>query len=65
MIGGASDSGASKSGNGSEVREKPRGVRDASKEETKMKANEEIVALYQDRGLILWRRAGGLYEGEI
>ena len=51
VIGGARDSGASESGDGSEVREKPREVRDVSREEAKMKAIEEIVALHHERGL--------------
>ena len=33
------------------MREKPRRVEDASREGTKMKADEMIVAMYQGRGL--------------
>ena len=51
VIVGIRGSGASENGDSTEVREKPGGVGDASREGAKMKSVEEIVALYQGRGL--------------
>ena len=51
VIGQARYSGANEIGDSSDVSKKPRGVGDAAREGAKMKAVEEVVVLYQGRGL--------------